>query len=226
MDKTPKAIIYTRVSTNRQSEKGHSLESQEARLTTEAERLGYEIQVITETKSGTATTNRKQLKEALEQLKTGQAQALFVLDMDRLGRSAIDIMRIGELAIKQKWVLWIDNLGGDITASSSSKLTFGILAQVAEMESRLISERVKRQHEARRERGITWGLDQGYKGNLDLVVRKVILKLREQENKTLREIAEILTAKKLKTPTGKNWQPNTIRQILNSPQTQALRKVA
>jgi DNA invertase Pin-like site-specific DNA recombinase len=135
-------------------------------------------------------------------------------------------MRIGELAIKQKWVLWIDNLGGDITASSSSKLTFGILAQVAEMESRLISERVKRQHEARRERGITWGLDQGYKGNLDLVVRKVILKLREQENKTLREIAEILTAKKLKTPTGKNWQPNTIRQILNSPQTQALRKVA
>lgn len=221
-----RAIIYTRVSTNRQSEKGHSLESQEARLTTEAERLGYEIQVFTETKSGTATTNRKQLKEALEQLKTGQAQALFVLDMDRLGRSAIDIMRIGELAIKQKWVLWIDNLGGDITASSSSKLTFGILAQVAEMESRLISERVKRQHEARRERGVIWGVHEGYKGALDPSVRKLILKLRKQGD-TLREIAQKLSENKLATPTGKEWQANTIRQILISPQTQELeRKVA
>lgn len=220
-----KAIIYTRVSTNKQSEKGYSLESQEARLTLEAERLGYSIEVFAETKSGTATTNRKKLKEALEQLKQGEAQALFVLDMDRLGRSAIDIMRIGELAIKQKWVLWIDNLGGDITASSSSKLTFGILAQVAEMESRLISERVKRQHEARRERGIIWGVDQGYKGNLEQDIRKLILKYRKK-GLSLRAIAEKLTEAALTTPTGKKWQANTIRQILNSPQTQILDKKA
>ncbi|NBT48043.1 MAG: recombinase family protein [Actinobacteria bacterium] len=220
-----KALIYVRVSTNRQSEKGYSLESQEAKLIPEAERLGYEVEVISETKSGTSTANRKKLKEALDQLKQGKAQALFVLDMDRLGRSAIDIMRIGELAIKQKWVLWIANIGGDIAATPSAKLTFGILAQVAEMESNLISERVKRQHEARRERGVIWGVHEGCKSFLEEDVRKLILKYRKQ-GFTYAAIARKLTNKKIPTATGKLWHSSTIRHILISPQTRQLEKKA
>lgn len=220
----PKALIYTRVSTNRQSETGHSLESQAARLIPEAERQGYEVEVISEIGSGT-NGNRLRLQEALTDLKQGKAQALFCLDMDRLGRSAIDLLRIGEKAKKENWRLWISNLGGDITASAGGKLTFGILAQVAEMESNLISERVRRQHEARRDRGIIWGVDQGYKGNLNPQARRLIAKL-NAEGYTLREIAIKLTQKKLTPPAGGLWHANTIRQILLSPQTKTRKKVA
>lgn len=219
-----KAFIYTRVSTNRQSETGHSLESQAALLVAEAERQGYEPQLIVEVKSA-SSGSRPRLREALADLKQGKAQALFCLDMDRLGRSAIDLLRIGEKAKKENWKLWISNLGGDITGSASGKLTFGILAQVAEMESNLISERVRRQHEARRERGVIWGVDQGYKGNLDPQARKLIAKW-NAEGYTLREIAIKLTQKKLTPPAGGLWHPNTIRQILLSPQTKIRKKVA
>lgn len=220
----PKALIYTRVSTNRQSETGHSLESQAARLIPEAERQGYEVEVISEIGSGT-NGNRIRLQEALNDLKQGKAQALFCLDMDRLGRSAIDLLRIGERAKKENWRLWISNLGGDITASAGGKLTFGILAQVAEMESNLISERVRRQHEARRDRGIIWGVDQGYKGNLNPQARKLIAKW-NAEGYSLRQIAINLTKKKLTPPNGGLWHPNTIRQVLQSPQTKTRKKVA
>ena len=212
-----KAYIYTRVSTNRQSETGHSLDSQAALLIVEAERQGYEVEVIAEIKSGSGGY-RPKLREALIDLKLGKAQALFCLDIDRLGRSAIDLLRIGERAKKENWRLWISSLGGDILASPSAKLTFGILAQFAEMESNLISERVLRQHEARRDRGITWGIDEGYKGTLNPQARKLIAKL-YSEGYTLREIAKKLTLKKLTPPNGGLWHPNTIRQILLSPQT-------
>jgi putative DNA-invertase from lambdoid prophage Rac len=219
-----KAFIYTRVSTNRQNETGHSLESQAALLTAEATKQGYQVELIVEVMSASKGT-RPKLREALADLKAGKAQALFCLDMDRLGRSAIELLQIAEKAKKEKWKLWITNLGGDISASAGGRLTFGILAQVAEMESSLISERVARQHEARRERGITWGVDQGYKGNLNPQARRLIAKW-NAEGYTLREIALKLTQKKLKPPAGGLWYANTIRQILLSPQTKTRKQVA
>lgn len=224
MREKPKAIIYTRVSTNRQSETGHSLDSQAGLLIAEAEKQGYEVELVAEIKSA-SNGSRPKLQEALADLKLGKAQALFCLDIDRLGRSAIDLLRIGERAKKENWRLWISNLGGDILASPSAKLTFGILAQFAEMESNLISERVLRQHEARRDRGITWGVDEGFKGRLDPQARKLIARL-YGEGYTLREIAKKLTLKKLTPPNGGLWHPNTIRQIILSPQTKTRKKVA
>jgi len=217
-----KAIIYTRVSTNRQSDTGHSLESQAAKLILEAQRQGYQVEVLSEIGSGTNTA-RVKLNEALAELKEGKAQALFCLDLDRLGRSAIDLLRIGEKAKKENWRLVISSLGID-TETAGGKLLYGVLAQVAEMESNLISERVKRQHQARRDRGIIWGVNEGFKGNLNPQVRKLIAKF-HAEGYTLREIAKKLTQKGLTPPNGGLWYPNTIRQILLSPQTK-LRKVA
>ena len=224
MREKPKAIIYTRVSTNKQSETGHSLESQAGLLIAEAEKQGYEVELVAEVKSGSSGA-RPKLREALVDLKLGKAQALFCLDIDRLGRSAIELMRIGEKAKKENWRLWISNLGGDVHASPSAKLVFGIFAQFAELESNLISERVLRQHEARRDRGITWGVDEGFKGTLNPQARKLIARL-NAEGYTLRAIAKKLTEKKLTPANGGLWHPNTIRQILLSPQTKTRKRVA
>jgi len=218
-----KAIIYARVSTNRQSETGHSLESQTARLIAEAEAQGYETELVAEVGSGKRDT-RPKLLAALEDLKAGKAQALFVLDLDRLARSPQNALEIAEKAKKQNWRLVIVSLGAD-TATPAGQFVFGIMAMLAQLESRLTSERVLRQHEARRERGIIWGLDEGFKGELNLDTRRFIKKLAAEEF-SLREIAKQLTAEGYKTPKGGLWYPQTVKAILESPQTKNLEKVA
>lgn len=215
------ALIYARVSTNRQGETGHSLESQTQRLITEAERQGYTPLVITEIGSGRKDT-RPKLLAALADLKAGKAQALFCLDIDRLARSTKNALEIYELAKKQNWRLVVVSLGLD-TATPAGEFTFGIMAMLAQLESRLTAERVLRQHEARRERGITWGVDQGYRGNLNPKIRKKIVRLHE-EGLSLREIAKELTRLKYTPVRNGLWYPQTIKAILESPQSDLMRK--
>lgn len=215
------ALLYARVSTNRQADTGHSLDSQSALLMREAESQGYRVEVILENSSG-RKTNRPQLNEALDRLNRGEAQALFALDIDRLARSAIHALEIAAQARKRGWRLVISSWEID-TENPNSKLMLGLLAHFAEFESDLISQRVKRQHQARRERGVTWGVDQGYKGNLDPKARELVVRSREA-GKSLREIVRALESKGYSTPRGGKWQPGTIRAILESPQSKALAK--
>jgi len=224
MDKKPQAIIYARVSTNRQGENGHSLDSQVQRLITEAKIQGYQPLVVEEIGSGKRDT-RPKLLEALKDLKAGKAEALFVLDIDRLARSTRNALDIYETAKKQNWRLVIVSLGLD-TATPAGEFTFGIMAMLAQLESRLTSERVLRQHQARRERGITWGLDEGFKGELDFATRRFIKQQAEEMHLSLREIAKKLTEKGYKTVKGGIWHPQTVKAILESPQTKNLDKVA
>jgi DNA invertase Pin-like site-specific DNA recombinase len=100
------------------------------------------------------------------------------------------------------------------------------MAMLAQLESRLTSERVLRQHEARRERGIVWGLDQGFKGNLDLATRRFIKEQAEDLNLSLRAICKELTEQGFSTPNGGLWHPQSVKAILESPQTKTLKKVA
>jgi DNA invertase Pin-like site-specific DNA recombinase len=97
----------------------------------------------------------------------------------------------------------------------------GQLALFAEFESSMTSERVKRQHQARRERGEVWGVTQGYKGKLDPKTRRFIVKA-HTSGSSLRGIIKELEAKGHQTPRGGQWQPATIRAILQSPQSKVL----
>jgi len=218
-----KAIIYARVSTNRQGELGHSLESQTRRLVSEAELQGYEVEIVSEIGSG-KRDSRPKLQLALKQLKEKKAEALFCLDLDRLARSTIHALEIFELAKKQGWRLVIVSMGAD-TATPAGECVFSIMASVAQLESRLTSERVIRQHQARRERGIVWGVNEGFKGNLDPKIRRLVLKL-SGEGMSLRQIANYLTAKGFQTPRNASWYAQSIKAILQSPQTQRLAKKA
>lgn len=216
----PVAIIYTRVSTNRQSETGHSLDSQERQLITYAEAQGYQVELFSEVASGGRDT-RPQLKRALEQLNAGEAAALFVASIDRLARSTKHALAVIDQATKKNWRLVVANIGAD-TTSTQGRFTFQLMAVVAELENNLISDRVKRQHQARRERGITWGIDQGYKGQLDELVRQTIKDLAALDL-SLHQIARELESKEMKTARGlSKWHAQSVKSILNSPQTKAL----
>lgn len=219
----PLALAYCRVSTNRQEETGHSLNSQAALLRVAAEAQGYQVEIITETGSG-RKASRPALNAALERLGNGSAQALFAIDIDRLARSVKHLSEIMETARRRKWRLVIATADID-TATPNGELLLGLLAQFAQFESRMIGERVKRQHQARRDRGITWGLDQGFRGNLAPDTRALIASLKAQ-GLSLRAIAAELTERGLATPRGGLWHAESVRAILNSPQTHRISEAA
>jgi site-specific DNA recombinase len=213
------ALVYVRVSTNRQEATGHSLDSQAAILTKLAEAEGYEVEVVEEIGSG-RKSSRPKLLEAKMRLNAGKAQALFALDIDRLARSTIHLLELAETAKRKGWRLVVSSLNID-TSTPVGEMQLGMLAVFAQFESRMIGARVERQHEARRDRGITWGVDQGFRGNLNPAARGLIAKL-ANEGKSLSQISRELEASGLKTPRGGLWSPSGVRQILMSPQTKPL----
>ena len=213
------ALVYVRVSTNRQEATGHSLDSQAAILSKLAEAEGYEVEVVEEIGSG-RKSSRPKLLEAKMRLNAGKAKALFALDIDRLARSTIHLLELAETAKRKGWRLVVSSLNID-TSTPVGEMQLGMLAVFAQFESRMIGARVERQHEARRDRGITWGVDQGFRGNLNPAARGLIARL-ANEGKSLREIASQLETAGMQTPNGGKWWPASIKAILESPQTKPL----
>ena len=215
----PLALLYVRVSTNRQAKSGHSIDSQPALLTEAAEREGFQVEVITETGSG-RNTARPGLNGALDRLASGEAQALYALDTDRLARSTMHLLDISQRAVKEKWRLVITTAQVD-TSTPSGEAFLTMAAAFAQFESRMISERVKRQHQARRDRGEIWGVTNGNKSKLPEKTRALIMHLRAQ-GISLAKIAAQLASQGVPTVSGGEWHSSTIQRIINSPQSAQL----
>ena len=210
----PLALAYVRVSTGRQAKTGYSLESQPAILIKAARKDGYRVEVITETGSG-RNSSRPALNRSLERLANGEAQALYALDIDRLARSTQHLLEIATLSRKQKWRLVVTSADVD-TNSPAGEMFFTMAAAFAQYESRMISQRVLRQHEARRDRGVIWGHTEGPKSPLPTELIERIVELRA-DGCSLPRIARTLEAEGVPTARGGKWAAGTIRGILMSP---------
>lgn len=213
------ALCYARVSTNRQAQTGHSLGSQPQALAEAAIAAGYSPQIILEQGSG-RNTARPALRGALERLRLGEAVALYALDIDRLARSTRHLLEIAEKSAREKWRLVV--LSADVdTSSPAGEALLTVAAAFSQFESRMISERVKRQHQARRERGVVWGLDEGLQSRLAESVVAQIVTLREQ-GFSLRGIASELNTQGVATSAGASWQAVKVSRVLNSPRVKSL----
>jgi len=212
----PIAFAYVRVSTGRQAEEGLSLDAQERQLIASAELAGYRVEVIREEgKSAKNIRNRPALKGALERLKNGNAEALYVAHIDRLARSVSDLLGVVDSAEKEGWRLSILNLGLD-TKTPHGRLVLSMLGSVAEFERGLIAERAKDTHAERRARGEVWGVD---KGQMPLVPIEVLIQIRtaRESGDSLRTIAARLNAEGVPSGRGGTWYASTIKHLLEAP---------
>jgi len=211
------AVLYVRVSTGQQAESGLSLEQQERTLRHAAEVHGFaEVIVIREEGiSGKSLRNRPALQEALSLLAQGEAAALLVSKMDRLSRSTRDTLHLCDLADKEGWRLVSLDLNLD-TATPTGRLVLTMLAAVAEMERSRISERHKDWHNAKKERGLVWGLHEGPRLELPKEVQERIVSERNS-GASLRHIAEGLNSDKVATARGGKFHASTVAAVLNSP---------
>lgn len=93
-----RAVIYVRVSTDKQAESGLSLEAQRSRCIQYAALYDIDVvEVIVDTQSA-KDLERPGLNKVQEHLKTGTANAVLITDLDRLTRSVED-----GVAFVKKW---------------------------------------------------------------------------------------------------------------------------
>src|SRR5262245_35839521 len=100
-----RTIAYLRVSTEKQADRGVSLEAQREKVAAYAKLYDLElVDVIVETGSA-KTLEREGLQQALGALERRDADALLVVKLDRLTRSVADLGRVVERYFQGKAAL-------------------------------------------------------------------------------------------------------------------------
>ena len=211
-------IAYYRVSTAKQGKSGLGLESQQATVRQFAG-MNEIISEYTEIESG-KNDKRPELIKALEHAKKTGA-TLLIAKLDRLSRNASFIFQLRDSSV--------NFVACDIPEANS--LTIGIFALLAQQERELISERTKKALQAKKERGFKLGTPE----NLTATARDKSIEVRtnkalnnenttkaiallsalKNQNLSLRQLATKLNDSGFLTATGKQFQPTTVKRLLD-----------
>jgi site-specific DNA recombinase len=238
--KSIRLIGYCRVSTEDQSTNGVSLEAQRERLEAYAKAHDLALLGVEEdagVSGGTAPARRPGLARVLAAIRSGEADGLLVLKLDRLSRSTRDILDLVDSSRAQSWRLISVDEHLD-TGTAAGRLVVTVLAALAQMEREQVSERTKFALDkiAREGRGRSRFVPFGYRttdnperttlaaGDRSLLIdhleEKIILRkmvaLREN-GLGARRIAHALNGDDQRNPrTGKVWSFGQIQGILRT----------
>ncbi|HEX7312446.1 MAG TPA: recombinase family protein [Pyrinomonadaceae bacterium] len=141
------AVVYCRVSTDKQEENGTSLESQAAAGVKHAESLGYTAHVVKEQHTGRELWERPKLSEVRAELRAGKYQALVIHSLDRLSRKNVHRAIIADECDRANVTLI--SVTEDIDDSPEGQFMQAVRGYLAEAELEKIRERCvrgKRQH--------------------------------------------------------------------------------
>ena len=220
-----KFVAYYRVRTKRQGQSGLGLEAQKDLVQDHLNGGDWEIiDSFVEMESGKRTDrHRPQLKEALELCKEKGA-TLVVAKLDRLTRNVAFLSKL----IDSK----VPFMACDVPQFhnvATTKFMLNLLANVAEYEASLISDRTKAALAAKKKQGIKLGSPNphiGSKAGVDFLQKKakddsskickVISEIKEYGKcNTLAEIKTALEVKGIRTPRGnKHWSLSSLRNIM------------
>jgi DNA invertase Pin-like site-specific DNA recombinase len=207
------------VSTDKQGRSGLGLDAQKAAV---ADRLnGGRWEIVgefTETESG-KRANRPQLDAALGACKKHKAK-LIVAKLDRLTRNVSFLLKLIESGVE---ALFADlpELNG-----AMGKFVLITMANVAELEAGLISERTKAALKAAKARGVKLGrhgaevLAPKYRDEARQRAKEIEPLIRELQEKgySRNRIAIELNKRKVPTARGGRWDHSSVRNVLNRVQ--------
>ena len=136
------AIIYCRVSTNKETQET-SLHRQEEELILLAEQRGFTIiEIIKEQASG-YELEREGMLHLLSLLKEGDIQAVLIQDETRLGRGNAKIALL-HCIMKEKIKLYSISHNGELQLSESDSMVLKIVGMVEEYQRQLHNIKIKR----------------------------------------------------------------------------------
>lgn len=219
-----KLVAYVRVSSKGQAD-NTSLDEQLARITAYCQAFGHDLVAIyREVQSGGKADNRKELQKAIDTIKSGQADGLVVLKLDRLGRRASDVLKLVDDVLEPlKKSLIIIDMNMD-TSTATGKLLLTVLSGVAEFEKSEINKRTSNGRKARAKTSdyANGGAPKfGSKAeNKNLVVNDdeqqviEIIRKHHKSGKSQRAIAEYLNKQGIKSKQGKSWTGTTVGRVI------------
>lgn len=204
-----KYVAYYRVSTRQQGDSGLGLEAQQSTVRTyirDAELLAE----YTEIESG-RKDKRPQLTEALALCKRTNS-TLIIAKLDRLSRN---VAFIDALLTSETKFICCDMPG-------ANELMIGFMAQMAQYERKLISERTRNALKSLKERGVRLGgsdaehCDYMRSQRSEKEINKSVLFTVKQlkDTKSLQEIANELNAQGLTTDRGNEFGPVAVHRII------------
>jgi DNA invertase Pin-like site-specific DNA recombinase len=210
-----KFVSYYRVSTDKQGKSGLGLEAQKAAV---ADRLnGGRWQIVgefVEVESG-KRASRPELDAALAACKKHKAK-LIVAKLDRLSRNVSFLLKLIDAGVEV--------LFGDLPELNGAmgKFVLITMANVAELEAGLISERTKAALKAAKARGVQLGrhgaevLAGQYRDEARQRAMQLEPIMREMQGKgySMRRMATELTKRKVKTLRGGEWHPQTVKMVM------------
>lgn len=238
MEKLQKvAVVYTRVSTTEQSNKGLSLEVQEEACTSAAARDGFVIlKVIKDPgKSAGSLKGRPGIEELIRLAAAQKIHAVYMVSSDRLARNVFDHLYLRDLFRKNK--VEVKYLNQPVMDDSPmSRMADTVFASFNELQRAVTSEKVKKTLTAKAEAGyFPTTAPPGYKNipNPDPAVsrlaRKVIVpdpntahfiqeafKLYATGNYSVYEITDAMNERGFHTRNGVKFSPSRFYDLLRN----------
>jgi len=207
-----RTIGYIRVSTTEQGDTHLGLDAQHATIAAECARRGWgPVCVVEEIASASSMRRRPLLRDVLDALDRGDADALVVAKLDRLARSTLDFARIMERAADAEWVLVILDIGAD-TSTPAGRMVASVVAATAAYERELIGARTRDALAAKRAQGARLGRPSSVPAD----TRARVVALRDA-GLSLRAIADELVAEGVPTALGHGtWHAAQVSRVLGT----------
>ena len=205
-------VAYYRVSTYKQGKSGLGLEAQQESVSSYLKLNGGTLcEEFIEVESG-KKNNRPELLTALKLCRSTKS-VLIIAKLDRLARNVHFISGLMEAGVE---FVAVDN-------PHANRLMLHMLAAFAEHEREQISLRTKAALAAAKARGVKLGANGAVlaKQNKQAAqefaqkMKDVINEVRGDGKTLLREIAEELNQRGIKTQRGKVWYPMTVSNIIH-----------
>lgn len=219
-----RTVAYVRVSTEKQSEHGHSLEAQEAKLRAYAQLYDLElVELVVDAGVSAKTMNRPGLQRVLSMLESGAASAVLVLNLSRLTRSVRDLGELVERYFAQGKHALLSVSEQIDTRSAAGRLVLNVLASVSQWEREAIGERTKNvlQHMKAEGRRVGGKVRYGYADEAGMLVeleteQVVVRAARElrSQGRSFAWVAEQLNARGFRSRAGTGFHAAQVRNMV------------
>jgi len=219
-------VAYLRVSTDKQTDRGVSLEAQRAKVESYAALYDLELVAI-EVDAGESAKSlaRPALDRALAMLRSGKADALLVVKLDRLTRSVRDLCDLVDRYFRDGKRALL-SVGEQVdTRSAAGRMVLNVMSSVGQWEREAIGERTSAamQHKASQGEYTGGAAPYGYALAADGVAlveveaeQVVIADARalRATGMSLRKVAEALDRKGLRTRNGRTFAPAQVARMV------------
>lgn len=218
------AIGYIRVSTDRQAERGVSLEAQAEKIRAMVVVLGADLlDIVVDAGESAKSLERPGMERLLAMVDRREVQTVIIAKLDRLTRSVKDL---GELLERfgKRGVSLVSVAESLDTGSAAGRLVINIMGAVSQWEREAIGERTATALRHKRASGqvfnhTPYGFErEGDRLTVNQAEQAVISRMRllRSNGCTFQKIADILNAEAVPTKKGSHWFPMTVSNTLKT----------